>query len=130
MIGRSQRRLPDLGRSIYPTHQPTPLEYVGSFVLFFVLVGLTFAVYVVWQTPVLLLLGLILGRSMALQFTDMTALVVIVFSLFALLMVAEPYLRAGLARSETRRRFARIAVPLVAIVVLGMIARVVILAAT
>jgi len=107
-------------KSIYFSHQPAFLEYAGSYLLLLVLIGLSSALCVVWYPAALLIIGVLLGDSQAIPVTFMTTLVLIVFALFAVVMCAEPYLRHGLCRQEARARFARLAVPLAVIVLLGL----------
>ncbi|HEX5416122.1 MAG TPA: hypothetical protein VFZ25_10680 [Chloroflexota bacterium] len=108
-------------KSIYFSHQPTFLEYAGTYALLLVLLGLSSALCVVWYPAALLIIGVLLEGSQAIPVTFMTTLVLIVFAMFAVVMCAEPYLRHGLWRQEARERFARLAIPLVVIVLLGLV---------
>lgn len=107
-------------KSIYFSHQPTFLEYAGTYALLLVLLGLSSALCVVWYPAALLIIGVLLEGSQAIPVTFMTTLVLIVFAMFAVVMCAEPYLRHGLWRQEVRARFARLAIPLAVIVLLGL----------
>ena len=121
MMTRRYREV--MGKSIYPTHRPTLLDYAGCYGLFGILLLLSYGVLVIWEQTALLLLGVLMRDSAALQFTYMVVLLAIVFSLFGLLMVAEPYLRSGLRYQETRARFKRLAITLAALIGIGMLAQ-------
>lgn len=95
-------------------------RYVACYVLYFILLALGGGVALIWYTTALLLIGVAVGPAESDQFLLASSVVIIVFGLFALFMVAEPYLRTGVKRRELRRRFARLAAIVAGLIVVGV----------
>ena len=98
-------------------------RYAACYALYIVLLGLAYGVFVVWQRTILLALGVLLDQYEATPVLWAVGFLAIGFALFFLILGAEPYLRAGVPRKQLRRRFARIALPLVGTIVLGIVAQ-------
>ncbi len=109
------------GKSIYFSHEPSLLEYAGCYLLLLVVIALSTAICVVWYPAALLIVGVLIEDSQVIPVTFMTTLVLIVFALFAVVMLAEPYFRQGLRRQEARARFLRVAIPLVVFLAVGVL---------
>ncbi len=100
-------------------------EYAGCYALYLVIVALSVATMYGWLLAIQWLFPIILGWDlmMANAFAVGLTLLLVGIALFSLVLLAEPYLRAGIQRREIRRRFARVAIPLVAVGVLGYATR-------
>jgi hypothetical protein len=99
-----------------PDWRPGAREYVACYALLLVLLALSaLAFFLAWDA-IQWLVPVILGwdRVVAAEFTVDLATILIGGGLFVLAILAEEYLRAGVQRRDIRRRFLRLAVPLVA----------------
>jgi len=85
--------------------------------MFFVLIGASYVGFVLWQPTSLRLIGSALGQNYANQFFQDLSVIFMGFVLFGLLIAGEPYLREGVQRGQLWPRFARLALVLVALVV-------------
>lgn len=112
----------DPNRSRRPPPLPPGLasvpRYVLCYLLFVVLVGLSYAGFILWQPTSLRLIGAALGDSYANQFLQDVSVVFLGFVLFGLLIAGEPYLRDGVAKRRLGRRFLRLALILVGLIAL------------
>ena len=105
---------------------PTWRAYALSFGLFIVLLVIGYlAVFVVWREALLAMLSVVLqGRHWSVsRLLYMLGIVALSVSAFIFLMAAEPYLRVGVERHDLRRRFLRLFVPLVLLMIIGMVVR-------
>ncbi len=102
-------------------------EYAGCYALYLALLALSAATAYGWLLAIQWLFPILLGWDliMANEFAVGLTLLLIGMALFSLVILAEPYLRAGVRRRETWGRFVRLAVPLVAAGVLGYATRLV-----
>jgi hypothetical protein len=97
--------------------------YVLCYVLYALILALSYAVFVIWSQTILLALGAFVDGAQAIPALWGAGLVFIGICAYMLVLVAEPYLRGGVQKRQLRRRFLRIAGPLVAIILVGIIAQ-------
>ena len=98
------------------------LTYVLCYVLYALILALSYGVFVIWSQTILLALGPIVD-SQQLPALWGAGVLLIGISAYGLVLVAEPYLRDGVQKRQLRRRFLRIAVPLVVTIVTGIVAQ-------
>lgn len=91
-------------------------RYVSCYALFLLLLAVSYVGFMLWQPTSLRLIGLALGESYANQFVQDVSVVFMGFVLFGLLIAGEPYLREGVARRQLVRRFLRLALILIVLV--------------
>lgn len=103
------------------------LGYAGCYGFFALLFLLSVVDFLWWRGTTLLLIGRLIENKLidelAGPFYVALMMLLVGGSLFVLVLFGEPYLRAGVARRETRRRFVRLAVPLAAAFVIGLAVR-------
>jgi hypothetical protein len=95
--------------------------YVLCYAFYAVLLALSYVVFVIWSQTILLALGAFVDGPEQIPALWGVGLIVVGFSAYLLLLVAEPYLRGGVQKRQLQRRFLRIAGPLVAIIVVGIV---------
>jgi hypothetical protein len=104
------------GRQI-PRRRDTLLAYAALAVI----LVLSVLGFVLWQNTSLLLVGVLLGGAESSAVIQDLSVALVGIGLFVLLVVAEPNLRRGARQGDLRRRFLRLAIPLVAFIVLEML---------
>ena len=98
-------------------------NYVVVYVLFALLLVLCFFVFAIWQETVVLLIAAFMQTNVTNGAVYSFSVALLGIFLFILAMAAEPYLRGGLRRRQVLPRFARLAVPLAVVAVLGLLLR-------
>ena len=98
-------------------------RYVAVYALYALLLILSYLVFVIWGSTTLLLLGTVLKQSSAVALIYYAVVLLIGIGLFVLVIAAEPYLRGGIRARQVGRRFARLALSLGAVIVLGILLR-------
>ena len=96
-------------------------RYVACYLFYLVLLILSAIAFLVWRQTILLLIGVAVGPNQADEVLFATAQVLIVFALFALVLLAEPYLRAGVPRGKLRSRSTRLLIAMGSVLIVGMI---------
>lgn len=97
--------------------------YVGCYALFAVVLLLAYLTLFIWRVNVMMLLGIFLGNKYASGAAYLFIMVLIGIALLIVVLSAEPYLRKGVGRHQLVRRFAGFALPMAAIVAVGLIVR-------
>ncbi len=97
--------------------------YLACYALYAVVLVLSYGVFVVWSQTILLGLGVFEDNFDLTPALWAGGIVVVGFALYLLVLVAEPYLRNGVPKRQLRRRFLRMAVPLAAIIIVGIVAQ-------
>lgn len=97
-----------------PDWRPGAREYAACYALYLALLALCAVTFFLLYDAVQYLFPVVLGweHIVAAGLTVDVAIVVFGMSLFVLILLAEPYLREGVRRREVRRRFLRLAIPL------------------
>jgi multisubunit Na+/H+ antiporter MnhB subunit len=75
----------------------------------------------IWRVTILLMIITLIGSSPANGSIYAVSLIAIGIGLFMLVIGAEPYLRNGVKRGQLMRRFVRVALPVVAVGMLGLL---------
>ena len=83
---------------------------------------LAYVTFLVWAQALLLLVGVTITTIWVRPGVYGFGILFVGFALFALLMIAEPYLRGGVQRGKLGKRFRRLAAILGGFLVLGLIA--------
>ena len=124
------RRVAESGEGYIVRRRTTIREYAAVYALWLLLIALGYLVVaVVWRSAIQALVVALVDetdvdarfRGGAFYFFGIT---LILLGLFAMIMAGEPYLRQGAERGQLRRRFLRLAVPLAALGVLGVLVRI------
>ena len=102
-----------------PVQRNKVVDYLICYALYAVLLVLCYFIFVTWTSLVLGLIGVFLGPTVANSTIYSFFLVLLGLALFILIMAAEPYLRGGIRRQRVVQRFARFAVPLVVVEIVG-----------
>ena len=100
---------------------PTPLGYVACYGLYALLLVGSVVTLLIWRTTILLLISGLIGLSPVNGSIYAISMIVIGLGLFMLVIAAEPYLRNGVKRGQLMRRFARVALPVLAGGLLGLL---------
>src|ERR671932_2214712 len=95
------------------------IDYLICYALYAVLLVLCYFVFVTWTSLVLGLIKAFLCLNAANSAIYSFFLVLLGLALFILVMAAEPYLRGGIRRQRVVQRFARFAVPLGVVEIVG-----------
>jgi hypothetical protein len=103
------------------SYKPTILEWVSCYALFLALLPLCYVAFRFWGQTALLLLGITIGDSESTPALLAIWIILLGFGFFGLVIVAEPYLRAGVWRHKLIPRFARVAVALAAAIGLAFL---------
>lgn len=93
----------------------------AAYGLLLVLIIMTIYAFTVWRRAVLAMLAEFLQGNFANTAVFQFSLVLIMMVMFGLVIAAETYLRRGAERFQLTRRFVRIAVPLLAFCILGLV---------
>ena len=98
-----------------PDWRPGFRDYVACYALYLLLLALSVLTFYLWYNAAQWLFPVLLGYDLAVAagLTVDLAIVLVGTSMFLLVILAEPYLRSGVQRREVRRRFLRLAAPLV-----------------
>ncbi len=99
------------------------LAYLACYSLYLVLIVLALLGFVVWRGTIVALLATFMERSYAGRLIYIVGMLGLGIALFVLVMSAEPYMRHGVERHQLLRRFTRMAVPIVVVLVVGLLAR-------
>lgn len=109
------------------TRRQTLLRYLGCYAAYFVLLALGYVVvFMIWRQTMITLLA-VAGVTRAFDALYMLSMILLGGGLFILVLAAEPYLRAGIATCQLRRRITRMVVPLGIAGLLGILLQVVLL---
>lgn len=101
------------------TRTPRVVDYVFCYLLFALLLALSYVVFVIWLRTASLLIGVAFDETVR-SVSYGLAILVVGIGLFGLVIIGEAYLRGGVKRGQLRRRFLRLALPLVSLVILGI----------
>ncbi len=108
------------------TRRQTVLRYLGCYAAYFLLLTLGYVVvFMIWRQTIITLLA-VLGVTRAFDALYLLSIIVLGGGLFILILAAEPYLRAGIATCQLRRRMTRLVVPLGLAGLLGIVLQVVV----
>lgn len=99
------------------------LAYVICYVLYALILVLSYGVFVIWSQTILLGLGAFVDGPQVVPALWGAGVLVLGISAFLLVLIAEPYLRDGVQKRQLRRRFLRIAGPLVGTMLVGVVAQ-------
>ncbi|MEJ7653259.1 MAG: hypothetical protein WKH64_07910 [Chloroflexia bacterium] len=105
-------------------YRPTVQDYAVCYGVATIFVVGYVAMFMIWRSALLLVYALYFDAYVV-RSLYMFTVVVGGGALFVAVLASEVYLREGIARREVRRRYRRIALPLVAFCVLGLGVRVV-----
>ena len=109
------------------TRRQTLLRYLGCYAAYFVLLALGYVVvFLIWRQTLLTLLA-VAGVTRAFDALYMLSMILLGGGLFILVMAAEPYLRAGIATCQLRRRITRMVVPVGIAGLIGVVLQVILL---
>jgi UDP-N-acetylmuramyl pentapeptide phosphotransferase/UDP-N-acetylglucosamine-1-phosphate transferase len=97
--------------------------YVLCYVLYALLLALSYGVFVIWSQTILLALGVFDDQQQATPALWGVGMLVVGIGLYLFVLVAEPYLRGGVPKRQLGARFLRIAGPLVVTIVVGVVAQ-------
>jgi O-antigen/teichoic acid export membrane protein len=98
-------------------------SYVGCYALYAFLLVLSYGVFVIWSQTILLALGVFVDQQEVTPALWGVGVLVLGTSLYLFVLVAEPYLRDGVPKRQLRARFLRIAGPLIATILVGVVAQ-------
>ena len=99
------------------------LAYVICYVLYALTLVLSYGVFVIWSQTILLGLGAFVDGPQVVPALWGAGVLLLGISAFLLVLVAEPYLRDGVQKGQLVGRFLRLAGPLVAMILVGVIAQ-------
>ena len=102
-------------------HSPTPLDYLACYSLYGLLLVCSVVTLLIWRVTILLMIATWIGVSSVNGSIYAVSLIVIGLGLFMLVIAAEPYLRNGVKRGQLMRRFVRVALPVAAAGLLGVV---------
>jgi len=77
--------------------------------------------WLIWRTTILHLIARLIGLNPVNASIYAVSMIVLGLGLFVLVIAAEPYLRTGVKRGQLVSRFARLALPLLAAGLLGLL---------
>lgn len=98
-----------------------PLRFLACYGLYALLLVGSVVTLLVWRVTILLVIAAWIGQSPVNASIYAASIIVIGLALFMLVIGAEPYLRHGLRRGDLLRRFMRVALPVVAAALLGVL---------
>ncbi|MDP9409759.1 MAG: hypothetical protein M3R38_18895 [Actinomycetota bacterium] len=107
-----------------PRYKPRTMDYAicyGLCSLLFVVGYIT--TFIVWRQALALGLTVAVEDQFVRRFAYMAAMLLLAVALFIGIFAAEIYMRNGVRCRQIRRRFLRLAVPLAAVLVLGLAVR-------
>jgi hypothetical protein len=103
-----------------PVPSPRLLRYISLYVLYALIIAMAYYVVVhVWPSAVVVMIGAFLGHTAANRLAYMLSMVLVGIAMFVVVMAAEPYLRRGMEQRQLLVRFARVAVPIGLVGLLG-----------
>ena len=97
--------------------------YVVCYVLYALILVMSYGAFVIWSQTVLLGLGAFVDAPQAVPALWGGGVLILGIAAFLLVLVAEPYLRDGVQKRQLRRRFVRVAGPMVGIMLVGVVAQ-------
>lgn len=104
--------------------KPQLVDYIVCYMLYATLFVLGYVtVFSVWRQAILTLLVATLDDTYTIRTIYLVSILLMGIVLFVMVFVAEIYLRDGIPRQQLRRRYTRLAVPLLVICLLGMLVR-------
>jgi hypothetical protein len=109
-----------LSRPLSSSAKPHAWRYAACYALFLVVLGLSVLDFVIWWQALLVLVGVGITAPEIGPAVWAVGIVLVGLAMFALVMVAEPYLRAGVRRQQLGRRFVRLAAIVVVVGALGL----------
>ena len=100
---------------------PTPLAYLVCYSLYILLLVGSVVTLLIWRVTILLMIATWIGVSSVNGSIYAVSMIVIGLGLFMLVIAAEPYLRNGVKHGQLMRRFVRVALPVAAAGLLGVL---------
>ncbi len=100
---------------------PTPLAYLACYSLYVLLLVGSVVTLWIWRVTILLMIATWIGVSSVNGSIYAVSMIVIGLGLFMFVIAAEPYLRNGVKRGQLMRRYVRVALPVVAVGMLGLL---------
>src|SRR5260370_38411093 len=98
-------------------------SYVACYALYALLLVLSYVVFVIWSQTILLALGVLVDQQQATPALWGLGMLIVGISLYLLVLAAEPYLRNGVPNRQLRARFLRIAGPMIAVILVAVVAQ-------
>jgi hypothetical protein len=98
-----------------------PLAYLACYSLYALLLVGSVVTLLIWRVTILLMIATWIGVSSVNGSIYAVSMIVIGLGLFMLVIAAEPYLRNGVKRGQLMRRFVRVALPVAAAGLLGVL---------
>ena len=95
--------------------------YVVCYLLYAVILALSYAIFVIWSQTILLGIGALVDGPQVVPALWGAGLLLIGIGAYVLVLVAEPYLRNGVGKQQLRRRFLRLAGPMFVTIVIGIV---------
>ena len=100
---------------------PTPLAYLACYSLYVLLFVGSVVTLLIWRVTILVMITTLIGLSPVNGSIYAVSMIVIGLGLFMLVIAAEPYLRNGVKRGQLMHRFVRVALPVAAAGLLGLL---------
>jgi hypothetical protein len=100
---------------------PKLLAYLACYSLYVLLLVCSVVTLLIWRVTILLMIATWIGASSVNGSIYAISMIVIGLGLFMLVIAAEPYLRNGVKRGQLMRRFVRVALPVAAAGLLGVL---------
>ena len=100
---------------------PIRLDYVACYSLYGLLFVCSVVTLLIWRVTILLMIATWIGLSPANGSIYAVSMIAIGLGLFMLVIAAEPYLRNGVKRGQLMHRFVRVALPVAAAGLLGVL---------
>ena len=100
---------------------PRPLDYLACYSLYGLLLVCSVVTLLIWRVTILLMIATWIGVSSVNGSIYAVSMIVIGLGLFMLVIAAEPYLRNGVKRGQLMHRFVRVALPVLAASLLGLL---------
>jgi hypothetical protein len=98
-------------------------KYVFCYLLYALVLVLSYGLYLVWSQTILLGLGTFVEAPQSIPALWGAGMLLVGIGAYLLVLVAEPYLRNGVQKQQLRRRFLRIAAPMVVMIAVGVVAQ-------
>ena len=100
---------------------PRLVDYVVCYGLYALLLAGSVVTLLIWRVTILLMIATWIGQSSVNASIYAVSMIMIGLGLFMLVIAAEPYLRNGVKRGLLMHRFMRVALPVVAAGLLGLL---------